>query len=128
MINNPISDMLTRVRNSNFKLKKEVCFPYSKFKWAIAEKLKASGYFSEIWTSKDKKQIKVKIKFFNKKSSIVKITGISKSSQRIYLTNKEIKKACVGKKTYFLTTSKGVMTHKDAFARGLGGELMFFVS
>jgi small subunit ribosomal protein S8 len=125
---NPISDMITRIRNSKLKLNREVSFPFSKFKLVIAEKIKSSGYFSEVWTSKDKRLIKAKIKYFNKDSIIKEIVIISKPSKRIYLTKDKIKKSCIGKKNFFVTTSQGLLTHKEAIDKGLGGELMFFIS
>lgn len=128
MLSDPISDMLTRIRNSALKLNKEVSFPFSKFKWSVVEKMKNAGYFSEVWTNKDKTKIKVKIRFFNKAISIDKIVRISKPSQRIYLTKKEVERKCIGKKTYFLTTSQGILTHRETISKNVGGELMFFVS
>lgn len=128
MLNDPISDMITRVRNSALKLNKEVSFPFSKFKWSITEKMRSLGYFSEVWTNRDKTKIRAKIRFFNKAVSVSKIVRVSKPSQRIYLTKKEIERSCVGKKTYFLTTSLGILTHRETISKKIGGELMFFIS
>jgi small subunit ribosomal protein S8 len=129
MITDPISDMLTRIRNANMRSYREVSFPFSKFKWLICEKLKENGFFLESWTTKDKREIKVQIKHFNKFSSIDELKKISKLSQRIYFTKEEIKKNCLGRKrTYFISTSKGLMTHREALEKKVGGEVIFFIS
>ena len=128
MITDPISDMLTRIRNANMRSYREVSFPFSNFKLLICEKLKENNFFLEVWTTKNKREIKVKIKHFNKFSSINQIKRISKSSQRIYFTSEEIKKNCLGKRIYLISTSKGLMTHRQALEKKIGGEVIFFIS
>ncbi|WNE41505.1 MAG: 30S ribosomal protein S8 [Mycoplasmataceae bacterium] len=128
MITDPISDMLTRIRNANMRSYREVSFPFSKFKFLICEKLKENDFLLESWVTKDKREIKVKIKHFNKISSIDALKKISKPSQRIYFTKEEIKKNCLGKRIYLVSTSKGLMTHKEALVKKIGGEIIFFIS
>ncbi|WNE41758.1 MAG: 30S ribosomal protein S8 [Mycoplasmataceae bacterium] len=128
MITDPISDMLTRIRNANMRSYREVSFPFSKFKWLICEKLKDRGFLLENWVTKDKREIKVKIKHFNKLSTINQLKRISKPSQRIYFTNEEIRKNCLGRRVYLISTSKGLMTHREALENKVGGELIFFIS
>lgn len=128
MITDPISDMLTRIRNANMRSYREVSFPFSKFKFLICEKLKENGFFLESWVTKDKRDIKVKIKYFNKFSSINEVKKISKPSQRIYFTKEEIKKNCLGRRIYLVSTSKGLMTHREALEKKIGGEIIFFIS
>lgn len=128
MITDPISDMLTRIRNANMRSYREVSFPFSKFKWLICEKLKENNFLLESWTTKDNRDIKVKIKYFNKDSSIDQLKRISKPSQRIYFTAEELKKNCLGRRVYLVSTSKGLMTHREAIGKKIGGELIFFIS
>lgn len=128
MIIDPISDMLTRIRNANMRSYREVSFPFSKFKWLICEKLKENNFLLENWKVSDNREIKIKIKHFNKNSSIDQLKRISKPSQRIYFTKEEIKKSCLGRRIYLISTSKGLMTHKEAIEKKIGGELIFFIS
>jgi small subunit ribosomal protein S8 len=128
MITDPISDMLTRIRNANMRSYREVSFPFSKLKWLICEKLKENNFLLENWKVNNNREIKIKIKYFNKNSSIDQLKRISKPSQRIYFTKEEIKKGCLGRRTYLISTSKGLMTHKEAIEKKIGGELIFFVS
>ena len=128
MITDPISDMLTRIRNANMRSYREVSFPFSKLKFLICEKLKENNFLLEFWTTKDKREIKIKIRYFNQFSSISQLRRISKPSQRIYFTKEEMKKKCLGKRIYLVSTSKGLMTHKEAIEKKIGGEVVFFIS
>lgn len=107
---------------------REVSFPFSKIKLSICEKFKENGFLLENWVTKDKREIKIKIKHFNKLSTINELKVFSKPSQRIYLTVEEIKKNCLGKRIYLFSTSKGLMTKKEALLNKLGGELLVSIS
>jgi len=70
----------------------------------------------------------VKIQYFNKDSSLHEIKRISKPSQQIYLNLSQIKKKCLGRRVYLLSTSQGLLTHREALTKRVGGELIGFVS
>jgi len=70
----------------------------------------------------------VEIKYFNKNSSLHEIKKISKPSQRIYLSLSQIKKKCLGRRTYLISTSRGLLTHREALDKKIGGELIGFIS
>lgn len=125
MITDPISDMLTRIRNASLVSKKEVVLPYSKIKYAIAKILKEEGYIKEA-----KKedigfgQLKLELKYQNKKPAISFIKRVSKPGCRIYSPCDEIPKVLGGMGITILSTSCGLMTNKEAKKRRLGGEII----
>lgn len=136
MLNDPIADMLTRIRNSNIRSKRKVLFPYSDLKFRICDKLKSSGFFTEVWIASKNKEDKesiqkkllgVKIKYNNKNSLITHLKRISKGSKRVYMGSEEIRKSCLGRRTYIISTNKGLMTDQEAVNQKIGGEVLFFV-
>ena len=126
MITDPISDMLTRIRNALMAGKSEVVFPFSKIKLTIAEILKREGFISEVITEgiSSKKNIKVILKYKNNKPSIDSIRRISKPGRRIYFDTREIKQTMKGRGIFILSTSMGVMTNKEANKNNVGGEVL----
>ena len=128
----PISDMLTRIRNAQKAGHSEVVLPFSKLKFAIAkvlEKENLADFVEMIKSSEDDKinKIKMVLKYEktgnNKKVPIItEITRISKEGKRIYLKKDDIKKVKNGFGISIVSTSKGVMTGKEARKMGLGGE------
>ena len=128
MLTDPIANMFTCLRNANLRRYRTVSFPYSRFKLDICKKLEESNYLTEHWVDENKKNIKVEIKYFNKDSSLHEIKKISKPSQRIYLSFSQIKKKCLGRRTYLISTSRGLLTHREALDKKIGGELIGFIS
>lgn len=128
MFTDPIANMFTCLRNANLRRQRTVSFPYSRFKLNICKKLEGNNFLTECWVDENKKIIKVKIKYFNKNSSLHEIKRISKISQRIYLNLSQIKKECVGRRTYLISTSRGLLTHREAMDKKVGGELIGSVS
>jgi small subunit ribosomal protein S8 len=128
MFTDPIANMFTCLRNANLRRQRTVSFPYSRFKLNICKKLEGNNFLTECWVDENKKIIKVKIKYFNKNSSLHEIKRISKISQRIYLNLSQIKKECVGRRTYLISTSQGLLTHREAIDKKVGGELIGSVS
>jgi small subunit ribosomal protein S8 len=128
----PISDMLTRIRNAQKAGHSEVVLPFSKLKFSIAKVLEKENLADFVETIKDLENGKIdKIKMVlkydkagnNKKiPAITEITRISKEGKRIYLKKDEIKKVKNGFGISIISTSKGVMTGKEARKMGLGGE------
>jgi len=126
----PIADMLTRIRNANQMRYKEVEVPASKIKVEIARILKEEGYISDYKTVKGDVQdnIVLNLKYGNKKERV--ITGlkrISKSGLRVYAKSDEIPRVLNGLGIAIISTSKGLMTDKEAREAGLGGEVLAYI-
>jgi len=129
MYTDPVSDMLTRIRNAQAVGHKTVSFPHSKIKFELAEILSKEGYVGVVKdTGKGvKKEIEIVLKYKDERNTIPKIQGllrISRSGQRIYVAKKDLIKFSQGRGVIVLTTSSGLMTDKDAKKKGLGGELI----
>lgn len=128
----PISDMLTRIRNAQRAGHSEVVFPFSKMKFAIAKILEKENFSDSVEVLKDPEggkldQIRIVLKYEkignNKKNPVItEITRISKEGKRIYLRKEEIKKVKNGFGISIISTSKGITTGKEARKLGLGGE------
>ncbi|MFL2641548.1 MAG: 30S ribosomal protein S8 [Thermodesulfobacteriota bacterium] len=128
MVIDPISDMLTRIRNALNAKHKVVEIPSSKFKLQIAKILQEEGFihsFDKI--SKDKfSYIKISLKYTNdNRTSVIKeIKRISKPGLRVYVNKAEIPRIMGGLGTSIISTSKGVMTGSKAREIGVGGEIL----
>ncbi len=122
MITDPISDMLTRIRNAQMVKAKQTRIPTSKFKLAVLEVLKNSKYIKNYKTSK--KDIIVELEYPFTKPAISKIKTISKPGLRIYKSSKKIRKVLQGFGIVIISTPQGVMTGKQAKQKNLGGEII----
>lgn len=125
-----IADMLTRIRNANDAGHPTVEVPCSKVKKAIAQTLKDEGYIQDYEIIEDNKQgiIKIYLKYGpNKKKVITGIKRISKPGLRIYARKDNIPKVMGGLGTVILSTSKGIMTDKQARKEQVGGEVICYV-
>jgi len=122
----PIADMLTRVRNAILAKKSEVLVPYSKIKLALAKILEKEGYLAKVDVVDDgRKNIRIELKYLSNRIPAIKsIKKISKVGQRIYVGKFEIPKVLNNFGIAILSTSKGVMTGKEAKKIGVGGELI----
>ncbi len=122
----PIADMLTRVRNASMAGKIEVLVPYSKLKLALAKILEKEGYFASVEVvDENAKNIKIILKYLGKRLPAIKsIKKVSKVGQRIYVGKAEIPKVLNDFGVSIVSTSKGLMTGKEAKKLGVGGELM----
>jgi small subunit ribosomal protein S8 len=126
----PIADMLTRIRNANQNKSAEVLIPASKIKLEILNVLKNEGYINEVEFVEDGKQgnIKVTLKYTEKKERIIKgIKRISKPGLRVYANVQDMPKVLNGLGIAIISTSKGVMTDRQARKEHLGGEVMAYV-
>jgi small subunit ribosomal protein S8 len=125
-----IADMLTRIRNANDAGHPTVEIPCSKLKKAIAQTLKDEGYIQDFEIIDDAKQgiIKIYLKYGpNKKKVITGIKRISKPGLRIYARKDNIPKVMGGLGTVILSTSRGIMTDKQARKEQVGGEVICYV-
>ncbi|MEO0094184.1 MAG: 30S ribosomal protein S8 [candidate division WOR-3 bacterium] len=127
----PISDMLTRIRNAIHARQKQVTIPYSKLKFEIARILMQEGYisnFQEISEPGDKKKIVIQLKYTEDgKPVIYGLKRISKPSRRIYAKWDEIPKVIGGLGIAILSTNKGVLTDREARTEHIGGEVICYV-
>lgn len=126
----PIADMLTRIRNALVVKMETVEMPASNIKKAIGDILVQEGYIKSITKIEDGKQgvLKIKLKYAPGKERV--ITGlkrISKPGLRVYAKKDEIPKVLGGLGIAILSTSKGVMTDKQARKEGLGGEVLCYI-
>jgi len=129
-MSDPISDMLTRIRNSLQRNKRNVKMPSSKLKVAIANILKQEGYILDCSVEEnDKKAIlTIELKYFEGKAVIETIKRISRPSLRSYKSADDLPKVLGGLGVAVISTAKGVMTDKSAREHGIGGEVLCFVS
>ncbi|OOE87693.1 30S ribosomal protein S8 [Salinivibrio sp. MA427] len=125
----PISDMLTRLRNGQTAKKVAVKMPSSKLKVAIAELLKAEGYVADVAVnSDDKPELEVTLKYFESKPVIEQIQRVSRPGLRIYKKKDELPSVMGGLGIAVVSTSKGLMTDRAARKAGLGGEIICYVA
>lgn len=126
----PIADMLTRIRNANTQGHETVEIPNSKMKVAIAEILKNEGYILDYEVIEDNKQgtIKVTMKYgANKEKVISGIKKISKPGLKVYAKAYDVPKVLGGLGIAILSTSKGIVSDKEARKLGVGGEVICYV-
>ena len=125
-----IADMLTRIRNANNAKHQTVDIPASNMKKAIAEILVNEGYVSAFETIEDGKQgiIRVTLKYTGKKQKVLRgIRRVSKPGLRIYAGCEEMPRVMNGLGIAIVSTSKGIMTDKQARKEKVGGEVLAFV-
>ena len=127
-MSDPISDMLTRIRNAGAAQLPLVKLPHSRIKESAAKILKSEGYVAEVSVAGDtKKEISIRLKFDGKKSVIEGLRRISKPGLRRFVGSTEIPRVRGGLGIAVLSTSEGLMTDAQARKKNLGGELLFFV-
>lgn len=123
----PIADMLARIKNALMARHGEVVIPYSNIKSEIGRVLKEEGYLGEFEVSGEgvKREIRIKLKY--SAEGVPGIRGfkrVSKPSGRVYIGRNEIPRVVTGTGTAILSTSKGIMTGREARGLGLGGEVI----
>jgi len=127
-MSDPISDMLTRIRNAGAAQLPVVKCPHSRIKESAAKILKSEGYVADVSVSGDKiKEISIKLKFNGKKSVIEGLKRVSKPGLRRYVGSTEIPRVRGGLGVAVLSTSEGLMTDAQARKKNVGGELLFYV-
>lgn len=128
MMTDPIADMLTRIRNANMAGKDTVDIPSSKMKASIARILEEEGFTSGYTVLPDKSKqgmIRVALKYSPQGDHVIhELVRISKPSQRRYVKADDIDSTCGGLGISIISTSKGLMTGKEAKKRNLGGEIL----
>ncbi len=122
LLSDPIADMLARIRNAQNALHKDVEFPASRIKEAIAEILKENGYIQDYVAENGK--IRVLLKYLASKGSIAGSKKVSKPGLRVYVSAMDIPAVQNGLGIAILSTSKGVLEGRQAKADNIGGELL----
>ena len=125
VVSSPIADMLTRIRNANALRYEEVSMPTSKMKVEIASILKDEGYISNYTV--DDKTLTLSLKYDNKERVISGLKCISKPGLRVYAKAEEVPYVLNGLGIAILSTSKGVMTDKEARKQNVGGEVLAYI-
>ena len=131
MVNDSIADMLTRIRNAQTARHETVTIETSKMKKTIAQILLDEGYisaFDEVENAGKNKNLVISLKYVNRNQKV--ITGlkrISKPGRRIYASCEELPKVLGGLGIVIVSTSKGVMTDREARKLGIGGEVLAYV-
>jgi small subunit ribosomal protein S8 len=121
----PISDMLTRLRNAGRAQLPEVEMPHSRMKESIAHLLKREGYVAEVLVeAKPRKRIKIKLKYNGRKPIIEGLRRISSPGLRRYVGATDVPRVRGGLGTAILSTSEGIMTGVQARNKNVGGELL----
>jgi small subunit ribosomal protein S8 len=127
-MSDPISDMLTRIRNGGRALLPVVEMPHSRIKESVAKILKSEGYVADVAVEGEtRKKIKVRLKYNGKKSVIEGLKRISKPGLRRYVGSTEIPRVLNGMGVSIVSTSAGVMTGAQAQKKNLGGELLCYI-
>lgn len=129
-MNDPIADFLTRIRNGQAAGKSEVSMPSSKIKLAMAQVLKDQGYIDEfdVSTEDGKSTLRIGLKYYQGRPVIDRIDRVSKPGLRIYRGKDELPSILGGLGVAIISTSRGVMTDREARAAGHGGEVLCIVS
>jgi small subunit ribosomal protein S8 len=125
-LQDPMADMLTRIRNAQMAGKADVAMPSSTLKVAVAQVLLEEGYVasSVVIDADGKPQLKITLKYFEGRPVISEIKGISRPGLRKYSAKTELPKVRNGLGVSIISTSKGVMTDRAARKAGVGGEVL----
>ena len=128
MVVDPIADFINQLKNAGAAKHEVVCVPFSKFKYAVAHKLKDAGYLKNV-TKKGKKTRKsVEVELLYTEGGTPKIKGakrVSKPSRRIYERSDSVTSVKYGRGALILSTPKGILTDKEARKEKVGGEALF---
>ena len=121
----PVADLLTRIRNALMRKKTSVSVPYSKLKHELVKLLVKEGFLADVKkVKKDFDELDITLKYFKDEPVIKELTRESKPGLRKYISYKDIKPHKGGLGLKVLTTSKGLMTDKDAIKEEIGGEVI----
>ena len=129
-ITDPVSDMLTRIRNANSANKAEVSMPSTKVLVAIAGVMLAEGYIAgfEVEDTKPQKTLHITLKYGARRAKVIRgIKRVSKPGLRIYSTADKLPRVLGGLGTAIISPSRGMMCDRDARKAGIGGEVIAYI-
>jgi small subunit ribosomal protein S8 len=129
-MSDPISDMLTRIRNAQMAEKVTVAMPSSKLKTAIAKVLQDEGYVDgfKVTANDGKPTLEIGLKYYANRPVIETIQRVSRPGLRVYKGSEDIPKVMNGLGIAIVSTSRGLMTDHKARANGIGGEVLCIVA
>jgi small subunit ribosomal protein S8 len=130
MVNDPIADMLTRIRNANKALHETTAMPTSRMKVEIAKILKDEGYIRDfrVESGESFDLLVIELKYGRNRERIISdLKRISKPGRRVYAKKDRLPRVLGGMGTAILSTSRGLVTARTAAERGVGGEVVCFV-
>ena len=129
-MSDPVSDMLTRIRNAQGSEKQSVAMPASRLKASIAQVLKDEGYIEDfaLRENEGKPQLEISLKYYAGKPVIEKLERVSRPGLRIYRQKDDLPKVMNGLGVAIVSTSRGVMTDRKARGLGVGGEVLCIVA
>lgn len=127
MVSDPISDFIIQLKNASLIGKESVALPYSKLKFAVAEKLAERGYVASVQRrgKKARKVLEVELSYNNGVSKIKDVSRVSKPGRRVYYSVSTIRPVRFGKGALILSTPKGILTGEEARKEHVGGEALF---
>ncbi len=128
-VNDPIADMLTRIRNAIMANHDDVLVPSSRIKLAITKILREEGFIEHYEALKGKFQpmIKIQLKYVDSQSALLGLERVSKPGLRVYVGRREIPRVYGGLGIAILSTPKGIITGQGAWRHHLGGELLCYI-
>ncbi len=129
-VTDPLADMLTRIRNASSAKHDTVDIPASHLKEAVAKILKAEGYIKNFKIIVDEKKhgiLRIFLKYDANRRGVINLKRVSKPSRRVYVGRDEIPSVLSGLGISILSTSKGVLTDKEARRANVGGEVLCYI-
>jgi small subunit ribosomal protein S8 len=129
-VNDPIGDMIARIRNAQMRTKSKVSMPSSKQRERVAEVLKAEGYirgYASVAHASGRNELEIELKYFDGSPVIREIERVSKPGRRVYASVKALPRVNNGLGIAILSTPKGVMADHDARDANVGGEIICMV-
>ncbi len=129
MVNDPIADMLTRIRNAVMVGHESVLIPHSSVKVAIAKILKEQNFIEdyEIVKAKPAQMLRVQLRYVEKQPAVLGLERVSRPGLRVYAGKTEIPRVYGGLGLAIMSTSQGIMTGQQAWRKKLGGEVLCYV-
>ncbi len=127
MVNDPIGDMITRIRNAQMRAKAKVSMPGSKQRERVAEVHKAEGYirgYAAVAHANGRSELEIELKYFEGEPVIREIARVSKPGRRVYASVKALPRINNGLGVAIVSTPKGVMADHDAREANVGGEII----
>ena len=127
MVNDPIGDMITRIRNAQMRAKAKVSMPGSKQRERVAEVLKAEGYirgYAAVAHANGRSELEIELKYFEGEPVIREIERVSKPGRRVYASVMALPRINNGLGVAIVSTPKGVMADHDAREANVGGEII----
>ena len=129
-MNDPLGDLLTRIRNAQMRNKGKVSCPGSKLRESVLEVLKAEGYirgYASVEHASGRSELEIELKYFDGEPVIREIERVSKPGRRVYASVRNLPRVNNGLGISVLSTPKGIMADHDARDANVGGEILFTV-